>query len=735
MTPIRLCMALLLLTMAAIAPAAAQPVKRDILALVATKEEQGVRHTRVHSLLETPLNHLGYRVVYRDVTEGLPPLAELVNYAAVLTWFENDIALDQQYFLAASVAMEAGVKWLLLGETGVSSEDHLSPAYHQFIGKLGLTDRLTYVSVTYDAAIAVQDEELIGFEAELSPMLVGFPALVKGSPDLEVHLAASSPMIGGNEPAILVATSPKGGYIASGYGVRYVESIDRSSWIVDPFRFFAKALGSTTWPVPDTTTISGRRIYFSHVDGDGWSNLSRAAGHEGDDTISAEVVRLELLEAYPDLPVTIGLIGGDVAEGAPRHADAREAARRIFALPQVEVASHTMTHPFKWIELADYDREDELAELARRRPRMPEPWAAFSRTVGSHDHGREAVGGDPVRAYAQEPFDVELEVQGSLTLAESLAPVGKQAAVYLWSGDTTPFEAVVRATREAGVANLNGGDTRFDAEFPSLAYVAPLSRPVGAERQIYAANSNENTYTNLWQGPYYGQYLLEETWDRTGSPIRLRPKNLYYHMYAGERSDSLEVLRHHLDLVQKDVIAPIEASAYARIVDGFFSAEVERIAPLTWRVKNRRALATLRLDQGEGLMLDPSASVGVIGAVREGNVIYFTLDRTAETVILALKPPSAELSDKLVFRSGRWQLFDYSATRCGATVRGQGYGTPEMLWLAPVGQYAVTATDGDGLVLWRDTVTVGSDGVLAINPAIEGWRPVTFTIDCIAATP
>src|SRR5690606_26305526 len=144
------------------------------------------------------------------------------------------------------------------------------------------------------------------------------------------------------------------------------------------------------------------------------------------------------------------------------------------------------------------------------------------------------------------------------------------ARLYLWSGDTSPGQAELAATRQAGVLNMNGGDTRLDGEYPSYTYVAPLTRVVGSERQVYSANSNENTYTNLWRGPFYGQYLLEETWRRTGTPLRLRPMNLYYHMYAGERLGSLGALIHHLEIARAAETAPIEASRYASIVGDFF---------------------------------------------------------------------------------------------------------------------------------------------------------------------
>jgi len=34
-------------------------------------------------------------------------------------------------------------------------------------------------------------------------------------------------------------------------------------------------------PKPDTTTLAGRRIYYSHIDGDGWKELTIYRAKDG----------------------------------------------------------------------------------------------------------------------------------------------------------------------------------------------------------------------------------------------------------------------------------------------------------------------------------------------------------------------------------------------------------------------------------------------------------------------
>ena len=90
---------------------------------------------------------------------------------------------------------------------------------------------------------------------------------------------------------------------------------------------------------------------------------------------------------------------------------------------------------------------------------------------------------------------------------------------------------------------MNGGDSRLDGEYPSYHYVAPLYRQHEGFYQIHSSNSNENTYTNLWSGPFGGYVNAIQTFANTDSPRRILPVNVYYHFYSGERQAALEALR------------------------------------------------------------------------------------------------------------------------------------------------------------------------------------------------
>ena len=71
---------------------------------------------------------------------------------------------------------------------------------------------------------------------------------------------------------------------------------------------------------------------------------------------------------------------------------------------------------------------------------------------------------------------------------------------------------------------------------------------------------------------------METTVNATESPRRLKPINVYYHMYAGENAAGLAGVRHHLDSARQALLTPVAASHYAAIADGFFSARMSTLA-------------------------------------------------------------------------------------------------------------------------------------------------------------
>ncbi len=118
------------------------------------------------------------------------------------------------------------------------------------------------------------------------------------------------------------------------------------TWAIDPFRLIEETLDLPKIPAADATTESGRRILTSHIDGDGFPSKAWFPGKP----YTAEVLLKHVFKKYP-LPQTVSVIEGEVGKRGlyPDQSEEMEAvARKIFALPNVEIASHTFSHPFFW---------------------------------------------------------------------------------------------------------------------------------------------------------------------------------------------------------------------------------------------------------------------------------------------------------------------------------------------------------------------------------------------------
>ncbi len=721
-----------------------RPVPRDIIALYDSRHEKKPEATRLHRLAEMPLNWLGYKLVFVDVNGTLPRGEELGRYRGIVTWFSEPLADAKEYLSWLDSATGAGLRLACLAELAPPEPAGTQEVVSRIFARLGLRYTDQYVKVTYKSKLLTVNREMAGFERPIDKVLPEFPVLQPASAAAQVHLSASVADIDGVPSSALIVTSPGGGYVADGFTIFYDETADRVRWIVNPFLFFKLALGEDRIPVPDVTTLFGRRMYFSHIDGDGWNNISEIEGYREMQAAAADVIRIEAIEPFPDLPVSVGLIAGDAVPELGGVLTTHVSARKIFALPQVEVASHTYTHPFSWGFFENYDRQAELAQIDKAtRPSssvMDQVRGFLYRIAGkaqiSDTRNRYIAGSaDLPRSYLKVPFDIATEINGALALSESLAPPGKRAGIYLWSGDTEPSEALLRATRLAGVRNMNGGDTRFDTEFPSVFYVPPIARPVGRERQIYAVNSNENTYTNNWHGPFYGQLMLEQTLLNTDKPRRLKPFNLYYHMYSGEKPGALTAITHFLNLARSSPVIPVTASTYAAVADSFFDAEIQQVDAMSWSISKRGAVQTFRFDDAQEIDVDTLRSVGVLGAKRLNGALYVSLDTAVEPAMIVLRK-AADVQANVVaghpqIVESRWQLSNRQPDgACSFTMSAQGFGPGEMMWQGMPQQNYLIIAQRSGASLARSEITAGPNGLFSVKLEANATEPLELKVVC-----
>lgn len=697
-------------------PVAMLPTARKVIALYSSREEPRVRLTAAHQIGAFPLNWLGLVVEYHDVEAGLPPLWQDPDVRGVLAWFQQPGIPDPAGYVAwAERLVASGRRFVVVGDPGIGRDtqgrETGMEVLTRFYALLGLEYRGGYSAVTYDTAVSHSDPALVPFERAPDPVLPGFELFAARS--VQPHLTVTRKPTGAS--SVLVATGPAGGFIAPGFTHHRDPATLAVQWKLNPFAFFQRAFALGDMPVPDVTTLVGRRMYYSHIDGDGWLNMARMKPYSEEGAFAAEVVRDEVIKPFPHMPVTVAPIARELAPGHPGYQQAGEIARELFALPQVEPASHTWSHPFQWSFFEDYSPDKEAPFRGGK--------AEGQVSEASGDEKTGLVPGYSVpRAYMDQPFDLEREMGGAAKLIDSFAPPGKRVRLVQWSGDTAPFTGAIRAARQAGLLNINGGDSRFDPEYPSVAGLSAIGRKVEGMVRVYASASNENTYTDLWSARFFGFRDVVKTWANTESPRRLKPVNLYYHMYSGERAASLKALKGNLAWASAQELAPVATSDYAALVEGFFSARLLPVAEGAWRVVDRGALQTLRLDRG-GVGVDWARSSGVLGQRVANGSLYVALDPADAVPVVALAAgPGAPAARPWLVQS-RWPLSGLKIVPGGFEVAAKGFGPGEMEWQVPEpGTYRVTAGD------WQGTATAGPDGRLAFTVAADATTGRAVTV-------
>jgi hypothetical protein len=682
-------------------PRESRPVRRTILAVYDSAQYRDVRDTRIHRLLEMPLNHLGMVVRYHDLRTGLPPMGELEDVRGIVTWFRGDSMPHPIEFLQwGEAAIDSGRRFVVIGGLSASKDDQgqVTPvaAINRFFAKIGIRIE-NWTPVTYNQRIVYRDSELMGFERPLPTVLPPFDRMRIIDPQVRSHLTVRRDNGDPATESALIVTGPHGGWVEVGYSHFANDSQDRLQWYINPFEFLRLAFASDEVPKPDTTTLSGRRLYYSQVDGDGWRNITEVARYRREKLSSAEVILKEAILPFPDLPITVGPIVGDLDEDWFGTRESLSVAREMLALPWVEAGSHTYSHPLDWETLyqrtADPEPVHEATSLATVSAWFdPAHWTTINRAVERYsrpeaDEGKATLrrGHALLRSYSLYPFDPDQEIRGSIAFLNRLLPAGKQVAIMQWSGTTLVPEAVLRATQQAGVRNINGGDTRFDREFNSYAWVSPLTRQAGKLRQIYSSDSNENIYTNSWNERYFGFRYLRETLDRTESPLRVKPVNIYYHMYSGEKQPGIDAVVENLQYARSQELAPIAASQYAAIVDGFHSAELFEVGPRAWRIENRDGLDSIRFDHADADSVDWSNSKGVIGQRHYQGSLYLALDSADRSPVVALASSQAASVARPWLIQSRWMVSKLSVGDGDFRFEARGFGAGEMEWHAAPG--------------------------------------------------
>ena len=519
-----------------------EPIKREILTLI--DESNTDRITLApHLYGALPLEYKGYIQSLLDVNkETLPTMQNMQQYAGVIIWLRNAYSDPNKLFKWILNLQKLHIKVVFAGDFFIQDNELLK--------KLGIKIQPKNLNTKYTVSYK---DKMIGYEAE--------PSLSDISQYYTLTQGKALFSVVDNQGAVstLAAITPWGGYAIDSAFI--IELLGDNLWTINPFTFFTQALRLKTIPVPDTTTKNGKRILFSHIDGDG--SMNRAEWNT--ELFSEEVIYKEILSKYP-IPHSVSIVGGEIdSEGLyPKLAPKlQEVVRAIYRLPNVEGATHTFSHPFYWGEIKDGDLNPKY------RLKIP-----------------------------NYNFSLLTELKGSLdTINYLYLPKGKKKAkTIFWSGDCAPTEPILANTYENGFLNINGGDTYISNTHPWLSYVAPIGLDRGGYYQIYTGAQNENVYTNEWHGPFWGFKKVLQTFNLTNSPKRLKPIDIYYHFYSGSKRASLNALKYVFDWALKQDTFALYTSEYIPIAMDYYTLSMAQ-EKNSYLVSGTQNLKTLRLER------------------------------------------------------------------------------------------------------------------------------------------
>lgn len=616
---------------------AVEPVPRKILMLYDGADGFGLTEQAIHRNADPILTYLGYVPEHRDIRRPPPDFPLAGRYAGILCWLAPGRAAVSQAMNAWLVAQSAqGIKVVFWGEPPFSLSGPHAKAFGLKAGRPAARDTAVRV---------VHADPVMRFEMEPLPDARIFRPLRAdgGRPLLRIA--------GARDTMTAAAYTPWGGYALYPFVIRSLPAQRLERWVTQPMEFLAEALRLPVLPAPDVTTENGTRLLMVHVDGDGFANRAEWVPHP----FAGEVLEREILTKYP-FATTFSVIEAEVAPHGiyPQHSGKlMPIARRILALPHVEIASHSYSHPFHWGKFARGGKEGRENHL-------------------------------DVEGFRFGPGLMEREVGGSIAFIDrELAPPGKTCKVFLWSGNCNPDARTVGLAYAAGVANMNGGETLITSSSDSWTGIAPIGIDKGGHYQVYAPNQNENMYTNEWTGPFYGYENVIQTFERTDRPIRFKPVDIYYHTYSGSKQASLRALRKVYDWAMARDLFNVPVSEYAAKVLDFTKMTVARDGE-AWVVRGDGALRQLRLPASLGYP-DLARSRGVAGFADEGGARYVHMAAPSCRLVLSPRKPDRPW---LAMANGRLTGWSSGAGRLSMHLEGH---LPLVFALGGAGACRVTA--------------------------------------------
>jgi polysaccharide biosynthesis protein PelA len=720
----------------------ANTMQRRVVTFWDSTIDKRVDNSLVHKVAELPLNHIGIDLIYYDIHEPLPDLSQRDDILGVLLCFlETTRMKDPKSFIGwASDTIDQGKKIVIMRSPGFladldgnfTSQDTQNYLYE----KMGFTNTQKWIDYTFKYKISTQDKEIFPFEKKLSNPLPGF-SICKAHASMKSYLTVEIP----DDPestSDLILVGKNGAYVSELFTCSFDEAIATNSptligWYFNPFNFFEIVFDLNHHPVPDTTTLAGRRIYFSTCHGDSWNMPTSLKEYKKQDISCAKVVLEKALKPYPSMPATVAIVAADIDPDWAGKEISQEVAEETFDLPQVEPGTHTYSHPFDWQFFKDGGDLEEVNYLHLY------PYGTWQNSYISWfrsqynaiaSYGKKKTrklkeGYATPRAYATLPFNIERETVGSMDYINQFTEEKRPASIVIWSGDALPWDTVVSTCYENGFKNQSGSTCRYDAIYPSILSVCPLARKPGGFIQIHNAANGDNGYTNEWKDNFYAFKYVTKTWANLETPRRLKPIHLYYHSYSGQFQESIDALVHNIEYAKKQTIIPVSTRRYCEVGEGFFSADFEILSSRSWRVLNRKGLDTIRFEHAKKITVDYSLSKGVLGHTRHQGSLYLYLDGEDKEPIIAIQNDLGEKQPLFLIDSS-WEVFGKKIEGNIHHYTGKGWGKFIMRWHLPA-PYTKGIIKIEGVSLKK--IFQAKDHVLLVDLDLPFDKEVSFSLE------
>jgi len=701
-------------------------IKRTILALYDSAIDLDVRDSIIHRYAEMPLNHLGLKVIYWDIQNGMPVLQETNTIRGVLFWAqENNLVNPSAFFSWANSAIHSGIRFVIFGNPLKlkDQQGHLvsKTMANQLLRHFGVKAENVIFDLTYKSSVVKKDPNVLEFERSLQGIIPDYGKFVKIDDRIQSFLVLRYANDPKNDSHVVVANL-QGGLVDDGFILYKIPQTKMTYWQLNPFTYFEYAYATKNMPKPDPTTHANRRIFYYYIAGDGWREKSNISHYKDLQFSNAKVVFESIIKNYSDIPITVAPIIADLDPNWVGKNKNREVLKDWFSYPNVEIANHTYSHPNKWNKFNAVNAVNQAEQLQTLIKLNSKIQNLFSLEEFPSKESNED------RKYQLFPFNLSQEIITSSEYLNQLLADKDKVRLLQWTGDMRPSENVLATVANNTLLNINGGFPFSDNLCCSLTAYPSFGVNIGSYYQVYASNY-EYFESN---GKSLNANKMSDMLRFTELPRRLKPISIYHKMFVGGSLASLNQLKRMLDFIRSQEIIALTTTQFVSNVNGFNNVDIAQLGVNHWKIRNRGTLQTIRIDDASLLTVDFGLAIGVIGQRHVNNTLYVFLDNMVDSPEIILKDNAIAGSKQskrpyLIHASWNVEALDIMDNGDFNFITS-GFEKSDMLWkVNQSGIYSISVYVDNSLV-WQNQIQVFSNKLLNLKISLDTNKPVLVKI-------